>query len=648
MQFAHPKMLWLLAVTLPLLSLFLWWSWRRKQFLIAQFVRSRLLAHLTVGLSRTIQKTRMILLAAAVGFLLLALARPQWGFAWEEATQRGLDVIVAIDTSRSMLAEDIAPNRLQRAKLAALDLMRLAKQDRVGLVAFAGTAFLQCPLTLDDEAFRQSVVQLDAGIMPQGGTALAEAIRTAQGALTDERSNHRVLVLFTDGEDHDTGAVEAAKEAASAGIRVFTVGLGTPSGELLRERDEQGNFAYIKDAEGNVVKSRLNEGLLTEIATAGDGFYLPMSGASTVDVLYQRGLEPLPKAEISARLVKQYQERFQWPLALAILLLIIEMFLPDRKKVQRDDAILAASNPELRKLVAVLVLGLIASQAVGSPRTALRKYEAGKYNDAYQEYSRLLEKRPDDVRLQYNAGAAAYKAKEYADAVNRFSAAVAATDPQLQERAFYNLGNSLFRAGEDRPDQEKAQAWEQSIRQFEAALKLNPQDADAQANLAFVKRKLEELKQQQQEQSKDDQKKQDEKKDQDKDSQDQQKQQQDQKSDEQDPQSKEDQKKDKDSPSPDQSDSSDDEQNEEQERPKPEQDEKKDDNKDSASENPGDKSNENAKTNSGEAAQATPAGQMTPEQAKQLLDSQKANEKALMFIPPEDKRKSKTPLLKDW
>src|SRR4029079_18773368 len=143
MTFAHPKMIWLLALTVALLSGFLYWSWRKRQYLMSQFVRSRLLAHLTVGLSRTVQKTRMVLLVLAVGAVILALAQPQWGYAWEEAHQRGLDIVVAIDTSRSMLAEDIAPNRLQRAKLAALDLMRLAKRDRLGLVAFAGTAFLQ-------------------------------------------------------------------------------------------------------------------------------------------------------------------------------------------------------------------------------------------------------------------------------------------------------------------------------------------------------------------------------------------------------------------------------------------------------------------------------------------------------------------------
>src|SRR5713101_268442 len=233
MRFEHPQLLWLLLLALPGLTGFFWWSWRERRRLIAQFVQSRLLPNLTVGVSATRLKIRLALLIAAVGLLVITLARPQWGFDWEEAKQRGLDVVVAIDTSRSMLAEDVAPNRLARAKLAALDLKKLARTDRVGLVAFAGSAFLQCPLSFDDEAFRQSVEALDVNIIPQGGTAIAEAINTALAAFK-EGDNYKTLVLFTDGEDQDSGALETAQKASDAGLHIFTVGIGTTEGELLR------------------------------------------------------------------------------------------------------------------------------------------------------------------------------------------------------------------------------------------------------------------------------------------------------------------------------------------------------------------------------------------------------------------------------
>src|SRR5437016_2962378 len=247
----HPHLLWLLIPAIPATITFFWWTWRTKRRLISQFVQTRLLANLTVGVSSTRQKIRMALLVASVALLIVVLARPQWGFDWEEAKQRGLDVVVAIDTSKSMLAEDVAPNRLTRAKLAALDLKKLAKTDRVGLIAFAGSAFLQCPLSLDDEAFRQSINALDVNIIPQGGTALAEAIDTAQAAFKDKNDNHKVLVLFTDGEDHDGHAVEAAQKAAKEGMHIFTIGVGSANGELLKITDAKGRSDFIKDEQGH-------------------------------------------------------------------------------------------------------------------------------------------------------------------------------------------------------------------------------------------------------------------------------------------------------------------------------------------------------------------------------------------------------------
>lgn len=337
MRFALPSLLWLLLLV-PLLAAFLIWAWHTKERLIRQFVQSRLLAQLTVGVSKVRQKVRLGLLVAAVTFGLLALARPQWGFSWEEVSQKGLDIVVAIDTSRSMLAADIPPNRLERAKLAALDLMKLAKNDRLGLVAFAGSSFLQCPLTLDEEAFRQSVAALDVNIIPQGGTAIAETIQTALAAFK-EGENHKILVLFTDGEDHEAGVVEAAKAASAKGLRIFTIGVGSAEGELVRVRDDKGKLDFLKDDQGNVVKSRLNETLLQQIAGAADGFYLPLRGANTADTLYERGLAPLPKSEFNAKLMQRHHERFYWPLGIAVVLLILEMFLPERQKVRRPVAV---------------------------------------------------------------------------------------------------------------------------------------------------------------------------------------------------------------------------------------------------------------------------------------------------------------------
>lgn len=334
-RFEEVRMLWLMVITVSVLILFLWWGWMKKKALISEFVKSRLLASLTLGVSWKKQNIRSALLTFSVILLFIALARPQWGFSWQEATQRGLDIVVAVDTSKSMLASDLTPNRLQRARLAALDLMELAQQDRLGLVAFSGSAFLQCPLTLDNQAFRQSVDILGPDVIPQGGTSISEAIESALTAFDPENNNYKAIIILTDGEDHEAGAVAAAREALDQGCQVFTVGLGTPEGELIQIVGENNQRSFLKDEEGNAVKSRLNEQLLKEIAEAGNGSYILMRDAGTLSSLYSTNLAPLPKSELASRLVRQYIERFQWPLGLAILILMCEMFVSDQRKVPK-------------------------------------------------------------------------------------------------------------------------------------------------------------------------------------------------------------------------------------------------------------------------------------------------------------------------
>lgn len=502
MTFANPNMLWLLLVVPPALLGFFWWAGRTRQRLLTQFIQARLLPTLTVGISARRQKIRAGCLVLAVICLIVALARPQWGFDWQEMRLRGLDIVVAVDTSKSMLAEDIAPNRLARAKLAALELMQRARADRLGLVAFAGSAFLQCPLTIDDSAFRQSVEALNVNIIPQGGTAIAEAIETALTAFK-EGDNYKVLVLFTDGEDHDSGAVEAAEKAAKEGMRIFTIGIGTTEGELLRIKDAQGASDYVRDPQGNVVKSHLNEELLRKIAGATEGgFYLPLRGAKAIDTLYDQGLAKLPKSEHQQKFVRQYHERYHWPLAVAIVLLLVEMLFPERKREPKARPVPAPSRQAAVPTAVALLLLLLPVALQGSPASALREYQAGQFDQAVKDYEQLLKRKSDDPRLHFNAGAAAYRARQFEEAAKQFNATQKSPDVKLQGQAYYNEGNALFRLGESNPDLKKREAsWEKALQSYQSAIKLAPQDGDAQYNQEYVTRKLEELKQQQQQQS---------------------------------------------------------------------------------------------------------------------------------------------------
>jgi Ca-activated chloride channel family protein len=653
MHLANRLLFWsMLLVIVPAMLVFFWWSWRVRQRLMAQFIQTRLLASLTVGISPTRQKIRLACLVMATFFLILTLGRLQYGFDWEEVKQRGLDVIVAIDTSKSMLAEDIAPNRLKRAKLAALDLMQQAKSDRLALIAFAGGAFLQCPLTIDDSAFRQSVDTLDVNIIPQGGTAIAEAIDTAIASFR-EGDNHKALVLFTDGEDQDSGAVEAAKRAGEAGIHIYTIGIGSPEGELLRITDAKGRTDYIRDEQGNVVKSHLNESLLREIAGATPGgFYLPLRGAKTMEALYEKGIGTLPKSETSEKLVRRYHERYHWPLAVAMIFLLIEMLFPERKRERSKAVASAPGKAGLREAVTFVALLVAALSALGSPASALREYKKGQFDNALKDYQKSLDKKKDDPRLHFNAGAAAYKSKNFEEATKQFDEALNSPDLKLLQQSYYNRGNARYYLGESNPDpSKKTETWQEAVKDFDSAMKLNAQDADAKFNYEFVKKKIEELKQQQQQQKNDknDQNKDDQNKDQQQNKQDQDKKDQDKKDQQnkdqenkQDQQKKSDQSKDSSQQQKDQKEQAQKDKEKEKQKQSAEQ-KKKELEKQEAQQSsgkPGDKDKQ-------EGQQTYAVGQMTPQQAQQLLDAEKGHE-MMLPVKPEGKPRDPSKPLKDW
>jgi Ca-activated chloride channel family protein len=679
MSFGDPRLLWLLLVLPSGMVAFFWWSARKRQRLMQQFIRARLLPGLVAGVSTRRQKIRATGIILAVVCLIVALARPRWGYDLQEVTQRGLDIVVAIDTSKSMLAQDINPNRLARAKLAALDLMQQAKSDRLGLVAFAGSAFLQCPLTIDDTAFRESLEALNVNTIPEGGTALAQAIETAQQAFK-EGDNYRILVMFTDGEDLESGAVAAAKAAAAKGLRIFTIGVGTAEGDLLRVPDAKGQMDYVRDENGNVVKSHLNTALLEDIARATPGgFYLPLQGANTIDVLYQRGLAPLPKSETKERWLRRPQERYQWPLALAIVLLVGELLFPERKRparpsgrgasgtadagpMERPPARLAAAAPATT-VGALLLFLTIPGLAGASPSSALREYRSGKYDEALQQYEQSIQKRSEDLRLHFNAGTAAYQDRKFDQAARYFGDALSSPDLNLQQPAYYNLGNTLFHLGEQNPDPQKREtSWEDALKQYESAIKLNTNDADARFNYKYVKERLEELKkqqQQQQQQNQNQQNPQNQQNQQSQSSQDKQQQQQSKNDQQQKQQSKSDQQQ---NSQPQQSRNGQSGQ-QQQEQPQPANSKKSDqDRQQQQASQPQEQAKQQPQSNDREQGQEqkgqesanqgseqnqAAAGQMTPKEAKQLLDSQKDKD---MMLPVSRKQEpsDQQRVVRDW
>ena len=331
-QFGNATSFWLLGVV-PVLVVFLVWAFRARRRALERFAAQPLVDRLANSIRPVARRWNAVLVVAVVLFAALAMAQPRWGFEWREVKHKGVDVMVLFDVSKSMLTEDVRPNRLTQAKYAVQDLLGKLRGDRIGLIAFAGTAFVQCPLTVDYEAFRLTLKDADTRIIPRGGTAIVVAIRTALKAFEASEGRDRAIVLITDGEETDGDALTAADEAAKAGVKIYAIGVGTAEGELIPVREEGKPMDFLKDREGKVVKSRLDEETLKQLALKTGGIYVrSAAGDFGIDTIYDKGIAQLQRKEYEARLQKQYFERFQWPLGMAFALLALESFVSDRRK----------------------------------------------------------------------------------------------------------------------------------------------------------------------------------------------------------------------------------------------------------------------------------------------------------------------------
>lgn len=546
LTFGSPLWLWGL-LALPAFAALYVWAQLRSRALISKVVAPRLREQLAGSVSVPRRVVRAILILSTLALVLIALAQPRYGFTQQEIKQKGRDIIVAVDTSRSMLATDVAPSRLVRAKLLTQDLIRLLKGDRIGLVAFAGSAFLQAPLTLDYTAVINALDELDTNVIPKGGTDIAAAIETAEQAFGKAEGQTRALVILTDGEELDADGVAAAKKAAEHGIRIFTVGIGSSEGSLIPYRSEEGHQDFVRDISGKPVQSRLDEARLKEIAKETGGFYVPISPDAAREI-FQQGIEHMDLSETGIFAARQPLERYQWPLGFAVGFLIFWLLLGERRRVR-------IVRPAVLALIAVALVPCVQASPAG-----LQDYQLQNYDKARKAFEQQLKSTPDSRELQFNAGASAYKLGDYEQAVSDFTGALLSEDKKLHEDAAYNLGNSLVRRGESAKDNTAKKAdWKNAIEQYTEALNLNAKNKQAEENRNIVKKLLEDLekqeKQQQQKQDSKDQKKDQQNKDQ----------KQDQKDQKQDQQNK-DQK--------DQKDQQDQKQNQDQQNKDPNQDQK--------------------------------------------------------------------------
>jgi len=487
LSFARPvwlNLLWLL----PLGFFLFWWAEQRRRALIGRIVAPKLRSLLAGNTSPARRWFRNACVLGALGLLAVALAGPRLGYDTLEVPHKGRDVLIAMDVSRSMLATDVAPTRLQRAKLLVEDLVGELGGDRLGLVAFAGSAFLQAPLTLDHGAVLAAVDELDTDLIPKGGTNLAAAIRTCEEAFGKAEGFSRAIIIVSDGEELDADGLEAARQAAANGIRIFTVGVGSAEGSEI----PLGPGEFVRDSSGKVVQSRLDASRMTEIAEITGGFYVPLD-EDAARRLVTDGIGKMKEVEMTASASRRPIERYQWPLGAAIGLLVLQALVGERR---RRPALAAAA-----------CWFLVAAPSWSAP-AGLTAYEKGDYEAARSAFEQRLQMEPDAPGLQLNAGTAAYRLKDYGKASEYFSRAMLSEDPALRSSAEYNLGNTLFRQGEGQSDKEKKTTdWKDAIAKYEAALKTRPDYTEAKENKERVEQLLKQLEQEQKQDQKKDQKK---------------------------------------------------------------------------------------------------------------------------------------------
>lgn len=331
-KFARPELLWLLALLPALFSLYLLVSYNKRK-LLKEFGDVPLVMKLLPDASPARRRWKLLLQLSAYFFLIFALAGPQFGSKLEEVKRQGVEIIIALDVSQSMLAEDIKPSRLRAAKRAITQLVKKLSNDKLGLIVFAGDAYTQVPITADYGAIKMFLSTVNTDIVPKQGTNIGAAIDLALKSFSPDEEVNKALIIITDGEDHDEKAVKLAETAAEKGIVVHTIGMGLPRGGPIPTAGSYGQKDFKKDKQGSVIITKLNAKTLQDIAKSGQGTYLRASNSVTgLSILFDK-INEMEKAEFESRIYSDYDERFQWLLGVALLLLLVDMIvLPRRSK----------------------------------------------------------------------------------------------------------------------------------------------------------------------------------------------------------------------------------------------------------------------------------------------------------------------------
>ena len=510
MTFAYPIVL-LALLLLPLLALLKVWGDMRSKQAAGRVASPRLLASLLVQRGKGLGWLVLLFELAALACFIVALARPQYGFLEEETGAGGRSLIVGIDTSLSMLTDDLKPNRLTRAQLTATDLVKRLRGDRIGLMPFAGTAFMYAPITPDTDALLESIDSLDTEIIPRAGSNLARPIDLALETFAKVKAEgQQVLILFTDGENWEGDAMEAAKRAKDKKLTIIAIGVGTQAGALIPKPDAPGG--YHRDRDGKPVVSRLQRDVLVSVANATGGLYLPLDGNGVNDRRIDLILEKLERTAMKGKTTKKSLDRFGWPLGAGLVMLTGAWIAGIAK---RHRGLEKAGPRDVVPVVLIVVALLSFRPAAGAAESRTDPsseapltgnpwslYQEGKYKSSLHNFQKRLQPEVEtaqqvtgDTTLEFGRGAAAFKSKDYDTAADAFGSAILTDRIDLRAQAHYNLANSIYQraagiAKQAKPKQLAKLSFydglikqlENSLENYQQSLVLEPENTDFKVN----------------------------------------------------------------------------------------------------------------------------------------------------------------------
>ena len=492
----------LLILLIPLMYIAYWLMRRWRKRRIARFGDPDLVSSLAPLVPRRKGWLKLTLISLALLFFAIGMARPQLGAILMEKQVRGAEIMVVLDVSNSMLAEDYSPNRLERAKLAISKLVDELQGDRIGLIIFAGESFVQLPVTSDYVSAKIFLSSITTESVPVQGTAMGEAIRTAIRSFTSESENSRAIILITDGENHEDDPVAAARDAVDMGARVFCIGVGSPEGKPIPVDGE-----LLKDKDGNIVVTRLDEATLKEVASAGKGLYVRAGNT-------EFGLNPvideirsLDEKDFQSVVFEEYDEQYMYFFAIALIFMLIEFMISDT----RNRRSLFGGG---KGMVAVLIL-MLASPVMlqaqsdrSEVRAGNREFKKGEFREAELDYKRALVEDSTSITAKYNLGNALYRTESYSEAelyLKGLGDSLKSVSPSRASDCFHNSGNLAL----------KQKKYQEAVDAYKESLRLEPDNFETKSNLAYAQKMLKEQQQQQQQQNQNQQQDQKDQQDQD-------------------------------------------------------------------------------------------------------------------------------------